>query len=164
LLPPKAGDRVPDVDPVDFPVLGLPDDAWPGTSRLAMRTGSRPRLGPAAVGPLNLLFLVHAYYLPGEKYPALVIGQAPVHSDQAGSDPALSFLLRFPGRTPADMPVATAELNITIEGEKLAARHSRYADPRIETAQFAWNEDRRIGIATWQYPLTPDLLCHLRRI
>jgi hypothetical protein len=155
---------VADVDPADFPVLGLPDDVWPGTSRLAMRTGSRPRLGPATVGPLNLLFLVHTYYLPSQKHPSLVIGQAPGHSGQGGTDPALTFLLRFRGRPPADLPVATAELQITIEGEKLTARHSRYADPRTEMVQFTWNSGRRIEIAAWQYPLTADFLSHLRRI
>ena len=129
-----------------------------------MRTGSRPRLGPAAVGPLKLQFLVHAYYLPGQKYPSLVIGQAPDQPEPGGNDPALSYLLRFPERPRPDIPVATAELQIMIEGEKIAAQHSRYADPRIEMVHFAWNSGRRIGIAVWQYPLAPDFLSRLRRI
>jgi hypothetical protein len=129
-----------------------------------MRTGSRPRLGPAAMGPLTLLFLVHAYYLPGQKYPSLVIAQAPDQPDQGGNDPALSYLLRFPERPAPDLPVATSDLQIMIEGEKIAARHARFADPRIEMVQFAWNSGRRVGIAAWQYPLTLDFLSNLRGI
>jgi hypothetical protein len=138
-----------------FPVLGIPPGVWPGTIKLPLRSGVKPRSPGGGSEQSVTVALTHAYYLPGQQYPAVVIGQTPAYPGREGSGAALQYLLRSPERPVVNEPAATTEQPIQVGQTVVTGSFSTWSDPRISRVRFEW-QDRRIEIAAWDYPLDSD--------
>lgn len=142
-----------------FPVLGIPPERWGGARRLALRSAVGARGGASVTVAVS-----HAYYVPGQRLPAVVLGQAPAYPGRTpGSNSAVSILLRSKERPSADEPAETVRRTIEVAGADLDAMVSRWRDTRIQQARFDWL-GRRVEIAAWRLPLDNVFFALLGRL
>jgi hypothetical protein len=154
---------------LSFPVLGIPPHAWPGERKLTVRQAIRQRTADNRLGTSVVVTLAHAYVLPHQPRPSVVIGNSPLPASPSAlpSVPrsALSLILRRRPDAPAcDALHNRAEQTVTVEGVPVVTEFFAWGDPRVMHAAFAWRDGRRIEIAGWDYPLDAALFRSLAEI
>lgn len=134
--------------PSSFPLLGLTADAWLGPRRGALNAGTGIE-GPS--------YRSHAYHLPGRRFPTVVIGVGvrPALPTPVSGDTALCWLLRAPERPAADEPATTVKEPVEVDDGIAVAEYARWPEPRLSFVRFDWRLDLRVGVASWDYPLSP---------
>ena len=140
-------------DTVDFPVLGIPPTIWSGTRKLSMRGAAASRTPNGGIGPMVIATVTYNYYLPGETLSRLVIGQGPAEPHEFDNHSEVSVLLRSKERPSLDAPIRDADEAVTVEGVTVTATRQVWQDPRVSSVRFVWRGDRRVHIASWDYPL-----------
>lgn len=157
-------------EPLPFPVLGIPPSSWLGYRTLAMHGGTRQRDDSGAFGASRIVSLMHAYYLPNQRLPTLIIGQAPVYADDEPSSrppwPSLLRLLRRRVDAPQiDAPsAASARFTARIGGQDVDALRLHWPDARVNHVRFVWQGSRRVEVASWLWPLDPAFFNQLGEI